>query len=210
MSTGEWLALNGRPMRMAQPPPLREALAVLLVDDPLPEWPVPLSVRALADVDDQQALLMMLVHDQARLEDFHVIADAVARVWFKWPRWSARVLWRTAWDSWPTVDGELLMRGVDIETMEVGRATNTIWALLRSWWGSTDRWDSFVREVQSEPLRLTSGGGSVTAAAAMDAFDAFAAALGGVGEARGAPSRPAPAVPADDEDDEGPVLVVRP
>lgn len=204
-----WLAFNGHPMRMAPPPPLRQALAALLVDEPLEEWPLPLALGALAEREDRHTMLLALMNDEARLDDFHQIADGVARLWFAWPRWSARVLWRTALEAWPTVDGEMLLRGIDIETMEPGRASNALWALFRSWWGGTDRWDVLVRQVQSEPPRLTSGGGSQTAEAAYDAFEAFAAALGGVEEARGAPT--VHAVPDEPEDDdEGPVLVVRP
>lgn len=206
-----WLAFNDHPMRMAPPPPLRQALAALLVDDPIEEWPLPLALGALADREDRNTVLLALMNDEARLDDFHLIADAVARLWFAWPRWSSRVLWRTALEAWPTVDGEMLLRGIDIETMEPGRATNALWALFRSWWGGTDRWDGFVRQVQSEPPRLTSGGGSRTAEAAFEAFEAFAAALGGVEDARGAPTALAPVVAAPEEDDdEGPVLVVRP
>ena len=90
--------------------------------------------------------------------DFDVIdhaADTLVERVVGWKRWEAAYVWSATLSMWPTIDGELTGRGVDVAVLEVGRATNTVYA----WWRhalrhSKDGWKDFERDMQREPRRV--------------------------------------------------------
>lgn len=88
------------------------------------------------------------------LDLLQAIADRIFETHLGLPRWVASRLWRQAAGSWMLVDGEMQLRGLDVLTMPFDRATNAIYALIRSWQtGDKATHDRWQREINTPPLR---------------------------------------------------------
>lgn len=199
------LSVDGRVCRMMERPPQQLAVGLLMLDEPQEEWPLPLALYALADRDDQNRLMRALATGGLRLNDLHLMADGVVREWFRQPRWTARAIWREFLDNYSRADGDLLLAGVDLETLPVHRATNVLLSLFVKWYRhDEDAMSAFIQRCTLQPRRLTELGGSTTAQDAARSHDALMSAAGMTDVvARGAPNLPPPA------DDGGSVLTVR-
>lgn len=84
----------------------------------------------------------------------NTIADRIFETHLGIPRWVAARLWQQAASSWMLVDGELQLRGLDVFEMPAGRATNAVFALIRSWQAGDKRaLDTWTRKIMTPPLR---------------------------------------------------------
>lgn len=81
----------------------------------------------------------------------HEIADRLCELWFGCPRWTAQEVWWRALGSWPQVDGDLALRGIDVMTMPPPRATNTLRALLTKWASGNEDAAEELRHALTEP-----------------------------------------------------------
>ena len=177
-----WLSIDGRPVRMAEAPPLRAALGVLLNDAPMRDCPLGF---LLAGIDDRAALNSVftgILQHRVRESDLQPVADAIARAWFGWNRWEARRLWDQALEMWPHIDGALISSGVDIEALPPDRATNAIFGVRMRWWRegeggeALDRW---IGELTAKPMRVILAEAEDDQGAIDAEFDAAMGATGG-------------------------------
>ncbi|QGJ95814.1 hypothetical protein J1770_gp28 [Gordonia phage EMoore] len=82
------------------------------------------------------------------------IADRLFESHIGVPRWVAQRVWQQAYGSWTLVDGEMQLRGLDVLTMPMSRATTAVYALIRSWHtGDDDQLKRWTRKIETPPLR---------------------------------------------------------
>lgn len=142
---------------MAEAPPLRVALGVLLSDEPWPDNPLGFVIAGLDDRAMLNHLFSGILQHRVRELDLQRVADAIARAWFGWHRWEARRLWDQALEMWPHIDGALLTAGVDIETLPPDRATNAIFGVRMRWWREgedAEGLDKWISTLTAQPMRV--------------------------------------------------------
>lgn len=189
-----WLSIDGRPVRMAEAPPLRVALGVLLNDDPWPDNPLGFIIAGLDDRPALNRLFAAIVQHRVRESDLQPIADAIARAWFGWHRWEARRLWDQALEMWPHIDGALITTGVDIETLPPDRATNAIFGVRMRWWREgedAEGLEKWINALTTQPMRVKLDPANIDQDAIDAEFDALLATSGGgmrTSQAEGTPS----------------------
>ncbi|QDF19612.1 tail assembly chaperone [Gordonia phage Dexdert] len=107
-----------------------------------------------ADSWPRLGLAIMRPGSGVSLDLLQFVADRLVETHLGMPRWVAERLWQQAASSWMLVDGELQLRGLDVFEMPVDRATNAIYALIRSWQtGDKATLDRWVRKITTPPLR---------------------------------------------------------
>lgn len=174
--------IDGRLVRLAETPPLRAALGVLLMDEPWPDCPLPFLIAGLDDVPALNELVAGIITHRVRETDLNPIADALAYSWFGWKRWEARRLWEQALGMWPHIDGALITSGVDIETLPPDRATNAIFGIRMRWWREGEDGEGlekWINALTAEPMRVILDPASIDQAAIDAQFAAFVSESGG-------------------------------
>lgn len=137
-------------------PPTKQIVQALLVPEASNTGGL-FTVIAFCDSDtDWQKLAAQIMRpgSMVSLDLLQTIADRIFETHIGIPRWTAEALWLQAASSWMLVDGELQLRGLDVFEMPFDRATNAIYALIRSWQSQDQkRLDTWVRKVTTPPLR---------------------------------------------------------
>ncbi|MDH6279541.1 hypothetical protein [Prescottella agglutinans] len=143
--------IDGRVMEVARPP------LVDLINFVMAPTPTYLVLYTLTRPEDRKFLLSQIFDRQSRIEIelLHDVADALVRGWFGMPRWTVQEIWWRVLGSWPDVDGELVMRGIDLADLEPARATHVAKALLTKWASSNEnRAEELARDLTTEPPRV--------------------------------------------------------
>ena len=162
---------------MALAPPWADAPPGFVLDGAFLSVQVPATrelVRSmLVDLDDPSSGLMIVATccgpgawprlvdvimrpgSRVDLDLLNRIADAIIKYTLGTDRWVVARLWQQAVANWLQVDGELQLRGVDVLSLPPGRATNAVYALIRSWQAQDktthERWQ---RKLDTPPLRV--------------------------------------------------------
>lgn len=114
--------------------------SVLAMCDDLSAWTL---VQAILEPDSRITLALL-----------ESIADRLFETHIGVPRWVAQRVWQQAYGSWLLVDGEMQLRGIDLLSMPIARATTAVFALIRSWHtGDDDQLKRWMRKVETPPLR---------------------------------------------------------
>ncbi|AXQ60644.1 hypothetical protein SEA_ALI17_28 [Gordonia phage Ali17] len=136
-------------------PDTRSLVIPLLIDEGDPRGGL-YSVLAMCDDISSWQLIRAIVEPGAQitLAVLDSIADRLFETHIGVPRWVAQRVWQQAYGSWTLVDGEMQLRGLDLLSMPMQRATTAVYALIRSWHTNDDeqlkRW---TRKVETPPLR---------------------------------------------------------
>ena len=150
--------------------------------------PVYLLLGTLTDrAEDLPWLYGLLLGYRSPLTDelLESVADALVLSWCGVERWFATRLWEEALTMWPSLDGRMLSRGVDIAALAPARATRLVWVWLQEHHAQDkDKGDGWRRRLQTAPVPFsvrdrTRKPGPSTAAADANAFMSVYAATGG-------------------------------
>ena len=164
-------ALNGKVIRH-QCPPLRTAVAFLTNPSP-----VPLVVGTMRSRDVGHLYEAVFTGTPTEKHMLDIVADHLGECWFGRPRWEAQRLWQQTLGAWATIDGELLLRGINVMELPPPRATNVVMAVWRKLLAGSQDWDMWITKLTAEPLRVQRRRMQLDAAKNVDSGfgDAFAA-----------------------------------
>ncbi|NMO00833.1 hypothetical protein HH308_06350 [Gordonia sp. TBRC 11910] len=164
-------ALDGRVIRH-QCPPLRTAVALLTHPSP-----VPLVVGTMGPADADRLYESVLCGWPSESGMLDIVADHLGETWFCRPRWEAQRLWQQTLGAWGTIDGELLLRGINVMDLPPARATNVVMAVWRKLLGGSNDWEPWIAKLTATPLRVQRRQMRLDAAKNIDSGfgDAFAA-----------------------------------
>lgn len=147
-------ALNGRALRVQVPSTIDLARAITRTDS---EGAGLWCTTVCTHPADQPALFEQIIarHTPVTLADLDKAADTLVQRVTGWKRWEAAHVWSYTLGGWPTIDGDLMGRGVDLTTLPAGRATNTAYAWWQQRLGNDEQaWKKFVRDMERTPTRI--------------------------------------------------------
>lgn len=97
---------------------------------------------------------IMAPGSQVTLDYLQLVADRLVYSHIGIDRWVMQRIWQQAVGSWMLVDGELQLRGIDVLALPLNRATNALFALLRSWQAEdAEKLNKWRRQIETPPLR---------------------------------------------------------